>query len=214
MVEPQMGGWGATATRDGNSAMVSSRPWRDLQLSRGDRRGALWLLLPAAVAQRRGRRRRPSSRRARPRQANFAIGGAETEISLGYWSAPPAEGCGGWRAARRARRNRVEIDRRDGGREIHALASGLPLARGDIVRIVTAQGGGWGTPDPVHRYGSDSTGLSSRKPAMGGALLSIASTLRIMADVCWRYHTAASHEAICRRNRPTASSSGICARAL
>ena len=37
----------------------------------------------------------------------------------------------------------------DGGRESHALTSGLPLAPGDVVRVVTAQGGGWGAPEPT-----------------------------------------------------------------
>ena len=40
--------------------------------------------------------------------------------------------------------NRVEIERGDGRRETHALVSGLALGKGDVVRIVTAQGGGWG----------------------------------------------------------------------
>ena len=44
--------------------------------------------------------------------------------------------------------NRVEIDRADGSRETHALASGVKLAKGDLVRIVTAQGGGWGSAEP------------------------------------------------------------------
>ena len=40
--------------------------------------------------------------------------------------------------------NRIEIERGDGRRETHAFVSGLALGKGDVVRIVIAQGGGWG----------------------------------------------------------------------
>jgi N-methylhydantoinase B len=49
--------------------------------------------------------------------------------------------------------NRVEIERGDGSREMHALASSLALAKGDVVRIVTAQGGGWGEARERSRSG-------------------------------------------------------------
>jgi N-methylhydantoinase B len=68
----------------------------------------------------------------------FEIRGEETEMSIGY-SRHWQRVCGGAPST-----TRVEINRRDGERETHALVSGLPLAKGDVVRIVTARAGGWG----------------------------------------------------------------------
>jgi len=140
MVEPQMGGWGATATRDGNNAMYSSGHGETfncpVEIAEA-RYGFLYRRLslndePGGEGRHRG---------GRGLVKEFVIGGAETELSIGYsrhvqraWSL--AGGAPGTT-------NRVEIER-GGRREVRALASGLRLVPGDIVRIVTAQGGGWG----------------------------------------------------------------------
>jgi N-methylhydantoinase B len=141
MVEPQMGGWGATAARDGVNAQFSSShgetfncpveiaearygfTFRRLALNdepggEGDHRGGQGLV------------------------KEFAIGGPETEISLGY--SHSRQKVWGLAGGAPGTTNRVEICRIDGRRETHALVSGLKLASGDLVRIVTAQGGGWG----------------------------------------------------------------------
>jgi len=141
MVEPQLGGWGATASRDGVNAQFSAGhgdtfncpvevaearygfAYRRLALNdepggEGRRRGGLGLI------------------------KEFAIRGEETEMSIGY--SRHRQRLWGLAGGGPGTTNRVEIERRDGGRETHALASGLPLAKGDVVRIVTARGGGWG----------------------------------------------------------------------
>jgi N-methylhydantoinase B len=43
-------------------------------------------------------------------------------------------------------RNYVELIRRDGSREEHAIATALELNEGDLIRIHTANGGGHGDP--------------------------------------------------------------------
>jgi N-methylhydantoinase B len=145
MVEPQMGGWGASAMRDGNSAMFSSGHGETfncpVEIAEA-RYGFAYRRMslndePGGEGRRRG---------GRGLVKEFAIGGTEAEISVGYSRhRRPVWGLAGGAPGTT---NRAEIDRRDGAREVHGLASGLPLAPGDVVRIVTAQGGGWGTPGP------------------------------------------------------------------
>ena len=146
MVEPQMGGWGASATRDGNSAMFSS--------GHGDTFNC-----PVEIAEARyGFDYRRLSLNDEPGGKGrhlggkglvkeFAIGGSETALSVGY--SRHIQKVWGLAGGGSGTTNRVEIERIGGSREVHALTSGLPLAAGEVVRIVTAQGGGWGTPGPM-----------------------------------------------------------------
>jgi N-methylhydantoinase B len=143
MVEPQMGGWGATAARDGVNALYSA--------SHGETFNC-----PVEVAEARyGLDYRRLALNDEPggegRHSGgfgvvkeFAIRGGETEMSIGY--SRHRERVWGLTGGGPGTTNRVEIDRREGARETHALVSGLALAEGDIVRIVTARGGGWGAP--------------------------------------------------------------------
>ena len=141
MVEPQMGGWGATATRDGNDAMYSSGHGETfncpVEIAEA-RYGFSYRRLslndePGGEGRHRG---------GRGLVKEFSIGGTDTELSIGY--SRHVQRVWGLAGGGQGTTNRVEIDR-GGRREIHALASGLRLAPGDVVRIVTAQGGGWGT---------------------------------------------------------------------
>jgi N-methylhydantoinase B len=141
MVEPQMGGWGATATRDGVNAQFSS--------SHGDTFNC-----PVEIAEARyGFHYRRLKLNDEPGGEGrhwggkgvvkeFAVRGTETEMSIGY--SRHRQRVWGLAGGAPGTTNRVEIERRDGRREMHALVSGLALAKGDVVRIVTAQGGGWG----------------------------------------------------------------------
>jgi len=47
---------------------------------------------------------------------------------------------------REGSRNYVELLRADGGREEHGIATALELNEGDLIRIHTANGGGYGDP--------------------------------------------------------------------
>jgi N-methylhydantoinase B len=141
MVEPQVGGWGATSTRDGVNAQFSA--------AHGDTFNC-----PVEVAEARygfayrrlalndepGGRGRHSGGLGVIKE--FAIGDGETELSIGY--SRHRQRVWGLAGGAPGTTNRVEIERHEGERETHALVSGLPLAKGDIVRIVTARGGGWG----------------------------------------------------------------------
>jgi N-methylhydantoinase B len=141
MVEPQMGGWGATSTRDGVNAQFSA--------GHGDTFNC-----PVEIAEARyGLAYRTLALNDEPGGQGrhrggyglvkeFAIGGEDTQMSIGY--SRHRQRVWGLAGGAPGTTNRVEIERRDGGRETHALISGLALARGDVVRIVTARGGGWG----------------------------------------------------------------------
>jgi N-methylhydantoinase B len=144
MVEPQMGGWGATATRDGVNAQFSSGHGETFNC-------------PAEIAEARyGLNYRRLSlndeaggegrhRGGRGVVKEFAIEGPQTEISIGY--SRHRQRVWGLAGGAPGTTNRVEIDRNGGGRETRAWVSGLPLAPGDVVRIITAQGGGWGSSE-------------------------------------------------------------------
>ena len=143
MVEPQQGGWGATSTRDGVNAQFSA--------GHGDtfncpvevaeaRYGFAYRKL--ALSDEPGGQGRHCGGFGLVRE--FAIGGEQTEMSIGY--SRYRQRVWGLAGGGPGTTNRVEIERRDGGREEHALVSGLPLAKDDVVRIVTARGGGWGGP--------------------------------------------------------------------
>lgn len=140
MVEPQMGGWGATATRDGLDAMFSA--------SHGETFNC-----PAEIAEarygltvlRRGLAEEPGGagrhRGGRGVVTEFALRG-EAVLSAGFSHVEePVWGLAGGGAGGR---NGLSLRRADGRKERHGAVSGLRLARGDRVRIATAGGGGWG----------------------------------------------------------------------
>jgi N-methylhydantoinase B len=141
MVEPQMGGWGATATRDGVNAQFSYGHGETFNcpVEIAEARYGLAFRRLALNDEPGGAGRHNGGKGV---VKEFAVRGAETQMSIGYSRhRQPAWGLAGGAPGST---NRVEIDRGDGSREIYALASGLQLAAGDVVRIITAQGGGWG----------------------------------------------------------------------
>lgn len=142
MVEPQMGGWGATASRDGLDAMYSTshgetfncpveicearygldvdhKQLDDTDEGRGKHSGGKGLSLayrlraPAVL----------SAGYSRNRQPVWGLAGGEN---------------GG--------RNGIAVIRADGRREDYAFVSGLELKPDDVIEIKTANGGGWGRP--------------------------------------------------------------------
>jgi len=138
-----MGGWGATSKRDGNSAMYSS--------NHGDTFNT-----PVEIAEARygflfsryGLNHEPGGEGLHAGGPGllkeFAIRGADTVLAAGYTRhKQPVWGLAGGKAGTT---NRIQVIRRDGTTETYAFASGVRLARGDVVRITTARGGGWGSP--------------------------------------------------------------------
>ncbi len=140
LVEPQMGGWGASATRDGLDAMYST--------GHGDTFNC-----PVEIAEARyglivehkrlnetgegaGRHRGGRGLSLRYRMRGKAV------LSAGYSRhVEPVWGLAGGEAGGR---NGVEVTRADGETSAHAFVSGLELESGDAVTITTANGGGWG----------------------------------------------------------------------
>jgi N-methylhydantoinase B len=139
MVEPQMGGWGATAERAGMDAMYST--------SHGDTFNCPVEIVEARygieVAERRlaerpepprghagGRGLRTVYRLRSPATLSAGLSHARVPVwSLG------TDHPGGL--------NRLTVRRKGGGEQDHALVSGLALAAGDEVCIESASGGAW-----------------------------------------------------------------------
>lgn len=145
-VEPQVGGWGAWPGRDGDSAQFS--------ISHGDTFNC-----PVEVNEaRNGVRVRRYALNSGPSGAGEFRGGKGVELhyeilaargwlTAGYTrcTVPPWGLAGGADGSG----NRIEIDRRGNGLETGSGFNNASLSRGDVVRIVTGNGGGYG--NPAHR---------------------------------------------------------------
>lgn len=140
MVEPQMGGWGATAGRDGLDAMYSG--------SHGETYNCPVEICEARYGLEVAHKRLSESSAGR----GLHSGGKGMEIeyrlrgtamlSAGYsrnrqpvWGSRQGEDGG---------TNGLAVVRGDGRREDYAFGSGITLSPGDAVVIHTANGGGWG----------------------------------------------------------------------
>ena len=141
MVEPQMGGWGATATRDGNTAMYSTNHGETFNcpVEIAEARYGFTFRRFALNDEPGGEGR---YRGGAGLVVEYAIGGSDTQLSSGYTR--HREPVWGLNGGAPGTTNRIEVHRTDGRQEVHSFVSGLPLAEGDVVRIVTARGGGWG----------------------------------------------------------------------
>lgn len=145
MVEPQMGGWGATAERDGLDAMYSASHGETFncpveicearygidvehkQLNEGNQGAGLHCGGKGLQV------------RYRPRgQAILSAGYSRNRVPV--WGANGGA-VGGT--------NALSVTRADGIRQSHAFVSGLAIEPGDVIDIDTANGGGWGVPQPA-----------------------------------------------------------------
>ncbi len=143
IVEPQIGGWGARAGHDGNSAIFSgfhgetfNCPAEIAEARYGLSVGSTTLNpAPGGEGEWRGGKGIVTEYRARA-DGNF--------LTVGYTRSrmPPWGVAGGLDGTL----NYVEVLRHGGGEERHALATGVRLDRGDTIRIVTANGAGYGDP--------------------------------------------------------------------
>ncbi len=143
IVEPEVGGWGASGGRDGNSALFSP--------VHGDTFNC-----PAEVAEGRyGLYVEQMALSDVPGGAGEHRGGRG--ITLDY--RVRSDGCFLTCAYRRSQHppwslfgansgslNYVEVLRREGALERHCAVTALPLSSGDVIRIHTANGGGFGDP--------------------------------------------------------------------
>ncbi|MVA98409.1 hydantoinase B/oxoprolinase family protein [Nitratireductor sp. CAU 1489] len=140
MVEPQMGGWGATATRDGLDAMYSA--------SHGETFNCPVEICEARYGLDVGYKRLRDSGEGKGQHS----GGKGMETS--YRLRAPAIMSAGYSRARQpvwganggadGGVNGLAVRHPDGSREDYTFASGVRLRTGDEVLVGTANGGGWG----------------------------------------------------------------------
>lgn len=148
IVEPQLGGWGAWDGHDGMSGQFSTLhgvtfncPVEIAEARYGLSVDQLALNdEPGGEGQWRGGKGIEMHYRVR-RDQNFA--------SFGYTrSRIPPWGVNG---GRDGSTNYVEVLRTDGTRERFSFATNVPLDKDDVIRIVTANGGGFGPPEKRDR---------------------------------------------------------------
>lgn len=140
MVEPQMGGWGATSKRDGLDAMYSA--------SHGETFNCPVEICEARYGLDVGYKRLNDTEEGR----GLHSGGrglslayrlrAKALLSAGYSrNRQPVWGSAGGAPGGR---NGIAVTRAGGERRDYSFVSGLELAPGDTITITTANGGGWG----------------------------------------------------------------------
>ena len=143
IVEPQLGGWGAAAFRDGNSAMFSGFHGDTFNCPAevAEARYGLYveqLALndePGGEGEYRGGKGIVLDYRVRSNGCFFTC--AYTRNKHRPW---PLEG------GREGSPNYVEVIRKDGAVEEYAVVTALDVNEGDVIRIHTANGGGYGDP--------------------------------------------------------------------
>ncbi|MGH2935270.1 MAG: hydantoinase B/oxoprolinase family protein [Gaiellaceae bacterium] len=143
VVEPQLGGWGATSTADGNSAMFTGMhgdtfncPVEVAEARYGlDVEQLALNEAPGGAGERCGGRGIVLDYRVRGGGIFFTC--AYTRAEELPWA---LEG------GREGSANYVELIRADGSRERHGVATALQLNAGDLIRIRTGTGGGHGDP--------------------------------------------------------------------
>ena len=142
MVEPQMGGWGATSERDGLSAMYSAHhgdtfncPVEICEARYG--LDVVWKRLSSqsgGAGLYRGGRGVSMEYRARGK-AILSAGYSRNRLPV--WGSNGGDSGG---------TNALTVKRRNGTVEDYAFVSGLALQPGDSFHVSTAGGGGWGRP--------------------------------------------------------------------
>src|SRR5450830_4820 len=141
LVEPEIGGWGAEPGRDGNNAVYSGLHGEtyNCPVEVCEARYGLYVERmtlndePGGHGQFRGGRGVCIDYRIRA-DGSFMTCGYTRSVVPPWGLAQGAEGTP----------NYVEVIRKGGQRERHAMASGITLSAGDLVRVRTGAGGGYG----------------------------------------------------------------------
>ena len=145
MVEPQMGGWGATSQRDGLDCMYSA--------SHGETFNC-----PAEISEARyglevgwrklGAKGEPGLHRGgRGMSTSYRMRGAAV-LAAGY--SGYRKRVWGLNGGSDGGNNRLTVIRQDRSRESHAFVSDLTLQACEEILIETASGGSWGAPPRAH----------------------------------------------------------------
>jgi N-methylhydantoinase B len=147
IVEPQVGGWGASAQGDGNSAIFSGFHGETYNCPAevAETRYGLYVdrmalnEAPGGDGEHRGGKGIAVDYRVRNDGCFFTC--AYTRNKHLPWSA-----AGGLEGSP----NVAEVIRADGSREEYAVVTGLTVNEGDVIRIRTGNGGGYGDPRRRH----------------------------------------------------------------
>jgi N-methylhydantoinase B len=143
IIEPQLGGWGASAGRDGNTAIFSGFHGETYNCPAevAEARYGLYVdrlelnAAPGGEGEHRG---------GKGIVLEYRVRANDTHLTCAYSRSkhPPWAIGGGLEGSP----NYVEVVRRDGTSEKHAIVTGLSLAEGDVIRVVTGNGAGFGDP--------------------------------------------------------------------
>lgn len=144
LVEPQPGGWGASATGDGEHGLVSVGDGETYIIPvevAEQRYGVLVERLAFDIAEGAGAGRYRGGR-GLVREYRIRCGEALLTVAWGRHLTPPWGAAGG----RPGSPNYIQVVRDGQPGEPFGKISRMPLRRGDLVRLVTGTGGGYGDP--------------------------------------------------------------------
>ena len=143
IVEPQLGGWGAMQGRDGNSAVFSGFHGETFNCPAevAEARYGLSVDRMTLNPEQGGEGR---WRGGRGVEVDYRVRADGNFMTVGYTRSrvPPWGLAGGVDGTP----NYVEVVRASGERERYSLASGVIVNKGDVIRILTGNGGGYGDP--------------------------------------------------------------------
>ncbi len=143
MVEPQMGGWGATAERDGLDAMYSASHGETFNcpVEICEARYGIDVAYKRLNETDEGLGRHSGGKGLsvsyRPR-ANAILSAGYSRSKQPAWSLEGGHTGG---------TNSISVRRTDGNEDRYAFVSGLSIQPGDEIIVRTANGGGWGPPE-------------------------------------------------------------------
>lgn len=143
IIEPEVGGWGGSRDADGNHAMFSALHGETFNCPAeiAEARYGLYVdrlelsSAPSGAGRHRGGRGIVLEYQVRSDGCFLTASYSRNKHK------PWALDGGGEGSA-----NQIEVLRRDGRRETYAVVSGLVVDAGDVIRITTANGGGYGDP--------------------------------------------------------------------
>ena len=143
IIEPQIGGWGASHGRDGNCAIFSGVHGETYNCPAeiSEARNGLFVDRMELNIEAGGEGRRTGGRGIR---MDYRIRRDNSFLTLGYTRSRilPWALDGG----REGSPNRVHVIRKDGTTERYAFGSGIRVDKDDVIRILTGAGGGVGDP--------------------------------------------------------------------
>lgn len=142
-IEPEIGGWGAAACRDGDNAQYTGFHGETFNcpVEVNEARNGVHIDQYALSCESGGA---GEYRGGKGICLDYRIRGARSWMTAMY--SRSRFGPWGLAGGRAGSCNHIRILRRDGSQEVLDTCTGLKLEPGDVVRIVTANGGGYGDP--------------------------------------------------------------------